>query len=122
MGLRNEYRQGREYWVAQLSKGRLSEERISLMRADLLTMPLGSTMVIDFSGINHVGSRGLGGLIKLLKLARACQVLIVITGLQQPVWSLFELTKMHKIFPIYKNIDAWLDQTPAQPLRLSQDH
>ena len=113
MVLRKELRQGHEYWIAQLSTGRLSEERISLIRADLLTMPLGSIMVIDFTDINYIGSRGLGGLIKLLKLAKSCHVSIVITGLQQPIWALFELTKLHKIFPIHRDIDAWLS-TQAQ--------
>jgi len=113
MGLRKEQLRSREFWVAQLSHGRLSQERINRIRSDLLTMPLNSIMVIEFTDVNHVGSTGLGGLITLLKLARSCQISIVITGLQQPIWALFKLTKMHKIFPIYSDINAWLDQTPS---------
>ena len=124
MGLRRELQQGREYWVAQLSNGRLNDERVHLIRTDLLSMPLGSIMVIDFTDVDYVGSRGLGGLIKLLKLAKSCRVSIIITGLQQPIWALFELTKMHKIFPVYRDIDTWLDTQPqktAQLARLSED-
>lgn len=121
MGLRQENRQGRTYWVAQVSKGRLGEERVARIRNDLLTIPLGSIMVIDFTGVSHVGSSGIGGLIRLLQLARSCQVAIIITGLQPHIWALFLLTKMNRIFPIHKSISSWLDATPVAPLRLPSE-
>ena len=110
MGLRKESQQGCEYWIAKLSTGRLSDNRVDVIRSDLLTMPLGSTMVIDFSDVNFVGSSGLGRLIKLLKLARACKVSIVVVGLQQPIWALFELTKINRILPVHRDIEAWLEE------------
>lgn len=117
MGLRREFQQGCEYWVAQLGQGRLSKERLDLIQIDLRAMPVGSILVIDFAGVDFISSSGLGSLLKLLRLALSKKTLIVIVGLQQKIFALFTLTKMDRLFPIYQDIDGWLDKQRSLTIR-----
>ena len=55
-----------------------------------------------------IDSGGLGGLVSILKATNASDAQLVIFGLQKPVRVMFELTRMHKLFEIYNDLDECL--------------
>lgn len=70
-----------------------------------LSLPATANIVLDFSKVSLVDSGGLGGLVSLLKATAAKNSNLLIFGLQKPVRVMFELTRMHKLFDIYNDLD-----------------
>ena len=58
-------------------------------------------IVMDMSGVDFIDSSGIGALVAALRAATALGGAIKIAALQSPVRSIFELTRMHRIFEIF---------------------
>lgn len=60
-----------------------------------------SNYVIDLQGVDYIDSGGLGGLVSALRQTRSVEGDIRISGLNGKVRSVFELTRLHRIFEIF---------------------
>ena len=62
-------------------------------------------VVLDMSALKFVDSSGLGALLACLRTMNNKGGQFKLTGLTKPVRALFELVRMHRIFPIYNTLD-----------------
>lgn len=58
-------------------------------------------LIIDLSAVRFVDSSGLGALVSGFKNASARDGSLKLCGLQPQVRSMFELTRLHRVFEIY---------------------
>ena len=73
--------------------------------ADLIDKRL-VTIAIDMASIDFIDSSGLGSLVGGLKGVAKEKGEIRIAGLSPEVRTIFELTRLHRIFDIYENIET----------------
>lgn len=66
-------------------------------------------LIVDLSAVCFIDSSGLGALLSGYKNANLRQGYLVLAGLQPRVQSMFELTRLHRVFDIYPNPAAALD-------------
>lgn len=57
-------------------------------------------LIIDLEAVHFIDSSGLGALLSGYKNANLRQARFVLTGLQARVRSMFELTRLHRVFEI----------------------
>ena len=69
-----------------------------------------SNVVINLDKVGYVDSSGLATLVEILKKARAKGGKIHLTHLSDKVRSLFEITKLDKLFGIYQDDQSALEQ------------
>ena len=62
-------------------------------------------IVIDLSEVRFVDSSGLGALVSGFKNASARNGNLKLSGLQPQVKSMFELTRLHRVFEIFPDVD-----------------
>jgi anti-sigma B factor antagonist len=72
-------------------------------------------LILDLSGVRFIDSSGLGALLSGYKNAGLRQAGFVLTGLQPRVQSMFELTRLQRVFEIYATIDDALAATAEEP-------
>lgn len=71
-------------------------------------------VVLDLSGLQFVDSAGLGALLSCLRKTAAAGGDLKVSGLTKPVRSVFEISRLHRVFDIYqKQADAVLAFTSA---------
>jgi anti-sigma B factor antagonist len=63
--------------------------------------------VFDFSTVEFIDSSGLGAIVSSLKMVGE-QGSIAITGLRDNPRTMFKLTRMDRIFPLFDSVDAAL--------------
>jgi len=69
-----------------------------------------SNVVINLAKVDYVDSSGLATLVEILKKARSKGGTIHLTHLTDKVRSLFEITKLDKLFGIFADDQAALEQ------------
>jgi anti-sigma B factor antagonist len=57
-------------------------------------------LVLDFTGVKYIDSSGLATLIEYYQSSRAYDGKIKVAGLSNRVRSIFELVRLHEVFPI----------------------
>ena len=62
-----------------------------------------SHIVVDLTPLNFIDSSGLGALVTALKAARQAGGDVRLCGLTAPVKSIFELTRLYRVFDIFEN-------------------
>lgn len=62
-------------------------------------------LIIDLSTVRFVDSSGLGALVSGFKNASARDGNLKLCGLQPQVRSMFELTRLHRVFEIFTTVD-----------------
>lgn len=62
-------------------------------------------LVLDLSWVRFIDSSGLGALLSGYKNAGLRQASFVLTGLQPRVQSMFELTRLQRVFEIYPTVE-----------------
>jgi anti-sigma B factor antagonist len=67
-----------------------------------------NNLVIDLKGVRFVDSSGLGALVSGFKNATARNGNLKLCGLQPQVKSMFELTRLHRVFEIFPGADEAL--------------
>jgi anti-sigma B factor antagonist len=67
-----------------------------------------TSLVVDLSSVRFIDSSGLGALLSGYKNASLRQGSLVLAGLQPRVQSMFELTRLHRVFEIYATVDEAL--------------
>jgi len=61
-------------------------------------------LVLNLSDVHFIDSSGLGALLSGYKNANLRQGSLVLVGLQSRVQSMFELTRLHRVFEIYPTL------------------
>ncbi len=76
-------------------------------------------LVLDLSEVRFVDSSGLGALLSGHKNATLREGRLVLAGVQTRVQSMFELTRLHRVFEIYPRVEDALASgaggTPHEP-------
>ncbi|MGA9383019.1 MAG: STAS domain-containing protein [Phormidium sp.] len=67
-------------------------------------------ILVDFQEVTFMDSSGLGALVLALKTVRAAGAKIFICAINDQVKMLFELTSMDKVFKIFPNRKAFINQ------------
>jgi len=63
-----------------------------------------NNLVIDLQGVKFVDSSGLGAMVSGFKNASSRNGSLKLSGLQLQVKSMFELTRLHRVFDIYPDV------------------
>ncbi|MBN1479074.1 anti-sigma factor antagonist [candidate division KSB1 bacterium] len=63
-------------------------------------------VVVELSGVSYMDSSGVATLIEGLQLCQKYNGTLVVAGLRDNVREVFELTRLDKIFQIYKDVDT----------------
>ncbi|MBL0225691.1 MAG: STAS domain-containing protein [Geobacteraceae bacterium] len=66
-------------------------------------------LLVDLKEVRFIDSSGLGVLVSGFKNASTHQGSIKLCGLQTQVKSMFELTRLHRVFDIFQTIDEALE-------------
>ncbi len=69
-------------------------------------------IVVKLGHVRFVDSSGLGALLSGFKNAAARSGKLVLSNIQPQVLSMFELTRLNRVFEIYADIDDVLNETP----------
>lgn len=92
------------------------EERIDAHNSDQLKAEMnrlfeGGTkdLLVDLKEVRFIDSSGLGVLVSGFKNASTRQGSIKLCSLQNQVKSMFELTRLHRVFDIYQTVDEALE-------------
>jgi len=75
-------------------------------KVDSLSTESRVNLVIDMAGVDFIDSSGLGSLVSSLRTVNKQGGDIKISALQAQVRSVFELTRLHRIFGIYDDKTA----------------
>jgi anti-sigma B factor antagonist len=65
-------------------------------------------LIIDLNDVHFIDSSGLGALVSGFKNASTRQGSIKLSALQSQVRSMFELTRLQRVFDIYQTVDEAL--------------
>ncbi|MDB4470659.1 STAS domain-containing protein [Deltaproteobacteria bacterium] len=66
-------------------------------------------LIIDLSEVRFVDSSGLGALVSGFKNASAREGSLKLCSLQPQVRSMFELTRLHRVFEIFSSVEEALE-------------
>lgn len=67
-----------------------------------------TTLILDLSAVRFIDSSGLGALLSGYKNANLRNCSFILIGLQSRVQSMFELTRLHRVFEIYPSYEDML--------------
>lgn len=92
------------------------EERLDAHNSDELKAEMNrlfesgtKDLLVDLKEVRFIDSSGLGVLVSGFKNASTHQGSIKLCSLQTQVKSMFELTRLHRVFDIYQTIDEALE-------------
>jgi anti-sigma B factor antagonist len=92
------------------------EERLDAHNSDELKVEVNrlfengtKNLLVDLKEVRFIDSSGLGVLVSGFKNASTHQGSIKLCSLQTQVKSMFELTRLHRVFDIYQTIDEALE-------------
>jgi len=66
-------------------------------------------LIVDLKDVRFIDSSGLGVLVSGFKNASTRQGSLKLASLQTQVKSMFELTRLHRVFDIFQTVDEALD-------------
>lgn len=66
-------------------------------------------LIVDLKEVRFIDSSGLGVLVSGYKNASTRQGALKLSGLQTQVKSMFELTRLHRVFDIFQTVDEALE-------------
>ncbi|MSN26652.1 MAG: anti-sigma factor antagonist [Geobacter sp.] len=94
----------------------VKEERLDANNSEELKQELNrlfevgsKNVIVDLKEVRFIDSSGLGVLVSGFKNASTRQGTLKLSGLQTQVKSMFELTRLHRVFDIYATIDDALE-------------
>lgn len=102
-----------EHTVMKLLEERLDAHNSGELRDRILGLLEvgGQRLIIDLSGVSFIDSSGLGALLSGYKNANLRSGSFVLVGLQPRVQSMFELTRLHRVFEIFPTLEGALAKT-----------
>ena len=89
--------------LIEIKEERLDAHNSSDLKAQMLNLfeEGKNDLVVDLSEVRFVDSSGLGALVSGFKNASARNGNLKLSGLQPQVRSMFELTRLHRVFEIF---------------------
>ncbi|MEO0820245.1 MAG: STAS domain-containing protein [Pseudomonadota bacterium] len=104
--------------VLTIKVERLDHYVASDFKADVLDRVAAShrALVLDLSDVKFMDSSGLGALMGIRKRL-GWSVRIVLAGLKNPVFKVFELARVMSVFTFYTSVDAALGQNEGESRR-----
>ena len=75
-------------------------------RVDALVKENCVKLIVHMGGVDFIDSSGLGSLVSSLRVVNERKGDMKVVALQKQVRSIFELTRLHRIFGIYEDVDA----------------
>lgn len=94
----------------------VKEERLDAHNSENLKLELGrlfnegkTSVVVDLKEVRFIDSSGLGALVSGFKNASSRQAELKLSSLQSQAKSMFELTRLHRVFDIYQTVDEAID-------------
>lgn len=110
MKMKTESLEGRT--VLTVLEERLDASNSAELRDAILRQlePEGRQLVLDLSQVSFIDSSGLGALLSGFKTANLRSGTLVLAGLQPRVQSMFELTRLHRVFEIFPSTAAALSR------------
>ena len=111
MQILTEQREGRT--ILRLKEERLDAHNSGDLRDAILKLleAGASHLIVDLSEVRFIDSSGLGALLSGYKNATLRSGSFVLAGLQPRVQSMFELTRLHRVFDIYPSVEDVLGKT-----------
>jgi anti-sigma B factor antagonist len=96
--------------LIEIKEERLDAHNSGELKAEMLKLfdEGKNSLVIDLKEVRFVDSSGLGSLVSGFKNARARTGNLKLAGLQPQVKSMFELTRLHRVFEIFPGVDEAL--------------
>ncbi len=90
---------------------RLDAHNSEELKAEMNRLFEGGTkdILIDLKEVRFIDSSGLGVLVSGFKNASTRQGSLKLCGLQAQVRSMFELTRLHRVFDIFQTVDEALE-------------
>ena len=97
--------------VVFVREERLDANNSESLKTEMLRLFESGThdMLIDLKEVRFIDSSGLGVLVSGFKNAAARQGNLKLCSLQSQVKSMFELTRLHRVFDIFPSVDEALD-------------
>ncbi len=94
----------------------VDEERLDAHNSETLKQELArlfaegkAKVLVDLQPVRFIDSSGLGALVSGFKNASSRQASLKLSGLQSQVKSMFELTRLHRVFDTYETIQEATD-------------
>ncbi|NLC71923.1 MAG: STAS domain-containing protein [Desulfuromonadaceae bacterium] len=96
--------------VVEVKEERLDAHNSNEFKSQMLSLFEGgkNNMVIDLKGVRFIDSSGLGALVSGFKNATARNGSLKLCGMQTQVKSMFELTRLHRVFEIFAGVSEAL--------------
>lgn len=96
--------------ILAVNEERLDAHNSSDLKAQMLKLfeEGKNSLVVDLQAVRFVDSSGLGALVSGFKNASSRNGSLKLTGLQLQVKSMFELTRLHRVFEIYNDAEEAL--------------
>jgi anti-sigma B factor antagonist len=96
--------------LIEIKEERLDAHNSGELKAEMLKLfdEGKNSLVIDLKEVRFVDSSGLGSLVSGFKNASARNGNLKLAGLQPQVKSMFELTRLHRVFEIFPGVDEAL--------------
>ncbi len=93
--------------LIEIKEERLDAHNSGELKAEMLKLfdEGKNNILIDLKDVRFVDSSGLGSLVSGFKNASARNGNLKLCGLQQQVKSMFELTRLHRVFEIFPGVD-----------------
>lgn len=86
--------------------GDIDLSRSSAFQHDLMLLfeKKPARIIVDLSGVPYMDSSGLASLVKLLSRSRKSGIPVSLAGLTERVRSLFEITRLERVFEMHASI------------------
>lgn len=92
------------------------KERLDAHNSDLLKGAMkqvfeggAKNVLVDLRQVRFIDSSGLGALVSGFKNSVSHRGRLTLSGLQEQVRSMFELTRLHRVFEIHESVDEALE-------------
>lgn len=97
--------------VMYVREGRLDAHNSEELKAEINKLFEGGTkeLLVDLKDVRFIDSSGLGVLVSGFKNASTRQGTLKLSSLQTQVKSMFELTRLHRVFDIFQTVDEALE-------------
>ncbi len=86
-------------WVVEVA-GEINLSTSQALKKSFEKLPV-KKIVVDLVGVSYIDSSGLATLVELLKKTKSQGGSMGLAGMSEKVKSLFEITKLDKLFQIY---------------------
>src|SRR5579863_2078979 len=63
-------------------------------------------LIVDLSELSYISSAGVGSFLRNAKLAQERKGALLICGMKGLVKEIFELTQLHRVYPMFDSADA----------------